>query len=187
MSAQLWLKKPRVLTGGAGSSADLAFQPNSEAKERSFAGSGAGAGAGWGAGGGHFTWLNDDTEWMWQLIHAAERRMEDLVARYPDANGDLRSVLNQAARELLLLQSSDWPFLVTTGQAKEYATERFQEHLARYDQLCAIAERGTPTSEDMVFTAALRERDNPFPAVNYAEWAPRQGFAGSARETVAAE
>ncbi len=141
----------------------------------------------WGAGGGHFTWLNDETEWMWPLIHEAERRMEDLVTRYPDANGDLRPVLNQAARELLLLQSSDWPFLVTTGQANEYATERFQEHLARYNQLCAIAERGAPTSEDMVFAAALHERDNPFPAVDYAEWAPRQGYAGSTRETVAAE
>ena len=37
----------------------------------------------WGAGGGHFTWLNDDTEWMWPLIHAAERRMEDLADALP--------------------------------------------------------------------------------------------------------
>ena len=141
----------------------------------------------WGAGGGHYTWLNDETEWMWPLIHDAERRMEALVSANPDASGDLRAVLDQAARELLLLQSSDWPFLVTTGQAKEYATERFQEHLARYEQLCAIAERGEPTGEDMVFTAALRERDNPFPAVDYVEWAPRQGYAGSTREPVAVE
>ena len=141
----------------------------------------------WGAGGGHFTWLNDDTEWMWPLIHEAEMRMESLVTTYPDATGGQRTVLNQAARELLLLQSSDWPFLVTTGQAKEYATERFQEHLTRFNQLASIAERGSPTSEDLVFTAALRERDNPFPAIDYAEWAPRQGYAGSPREAVTAE
>lgn len=134
----------------------------------------------WGAGGGHFTWLNDETAWMWPLIHDAEQRLESLVAQFPDASGDLRTVLNQAARELLLLQSSDWPFLVTTGQAKEYATERFQEHLARYNQLCAIAEGGSPSSEDLVFTAALRERDNPFPAVDYTDWAARQGYAGAA-------
>ncbi|MER3486738.1 MAG: 1,4-alpha-glucan branching protein, partial [Chloroflexota bacterium] len=41
----------------------------------------------WGAGGGHFTWLNVDTQWMWPPIHGAERRMEDLVARYPQAEG----------------------------------------------------------------------------------------------------
>ncbi|MFT4037375.1 MAG: DUF1957 domain-containing protein [Thermomicrobiales bacterium] len=139
----------------------------------------------WGAGGSHYTWLNDDTEWMWPLIHGAEERMEQLVSANPNATGDMKTVLNQAARELLLLQSSDWPFLVTTGQAKEYATERFQEHLARYEQLCAIAESGSPTGEDMVFTAALRDRDNPFPAVDYTDWAPRQGYAGAAPEAVA--
>ena len=40
----------------------------------------------WGAGGGHFTWLNADTEWMWPVIHKAERHMEELVAAYPDAD-----------------------------------------------------------------------------------------------------
>ena len=133
----------------------------------------------WGAGGGHYTWLNDDTEWMWPLIHDAERRMEDLVTRFPDADGFRRDVLNQTARELLLLQSSDWPFLVTTGQAKEYAVERFQEHLARFDQLAALTEDGAGSEEDRAFLAALRERDNPFPAIDYRDWAPRQGYAGA--------
>jgi 1,4-alpha-glucan branching enzyme len=134
----------------------------------------------WGAGGGHFTWLNDDTAWMWPPIHAAERRMENLVGRFPDADGDRRDVLNQAARELLLLQSSDWPFLVTTGQAKEYAIERFEEHLARFDQLVAIAEANEISAADLDFLAALRERDNPFPAIDYQDWAARQGYAGAA-------
>ena len=82
-----------------------------------------------------------------------------------------------------LTRASDWD----RDGCRRCAIERFQEHLARYNQLCAIAERGTPTSEDMVFTAALRERDNPFPAVDYTEWAPRQGYAGSTRERIAAE
>ncbi|HEV2106882.1 MAG TPA: 1,4-alpha-glucan branching protein domain-containing protein, partial [Thermomicrobiales bacterium] len=97
----------------------------------------------WGSGGNHFTWLNVDTEWMWAPIHAAENRMEALVERFPDATGEQRSVLNQAARELLLLQSSDWPFLVTTGQAKEYAATRFAEHVERFSQVADFAERGT--------------------------------------------
>lgn len=133
----------------------------------------------WGAGGGHYTWLNDDTDWMWPLIHAAERRMEALVAAYPDASGTRREALNQAARELLLLQSSDWPFLVTTGQAKEYAIERFQEHLERFDQLVEMAERVELDDAALDVLSSLRERDNPFPRIDYRDWGTRQGYAGA--------
>jgi 1,4-alpha-glucan branching enzyme len=134
----------------------------------------------WGAGGGHYTWLNDDTEWLWPLIHGAERQMEALVSQFPAAGGMRRDILNQTARELLLLQSSDWPFLVTTLQAKAYAVERFQEHLDRFNQLASLAEADSWTAEDEQFLAALRERDNPFPAIDYREWAPRQGQAAVA-------
>jgi 1,4-alpha-glucan branching enzyme len=134
----------------------------------------------WGAGGGHYTWLNDDTEWMWPLIHAAELKMEVLAAALPDAEGTRREMLNQAARELLLLQSSDWPFLVTTGQANEYAIERFQEHLARFDQLAALAEQAELSTDDADYLASLRERDNPFPEIDYRDWVARQGYAGAA-------
>ncbi len=133
----------------------------------------------WGAGGSHFTWLNEDTAWMWPKIHAAEERVEALVEHHPDATGIHKDVLNQAARELLLLQSSDWPFLVTTGQAKEYAIERFEEHLARFDQLATLAENSELSDEDVAFLASLQERDNPFPDIDYRAWAARQGSAGA--------
>ncbi|HET7093614.1 MAG TPA: 1,4-alpha-glucan branching protein domain-containing protein [Thermomicrobiales bacterium] len=130
----------------------------------------------WGAGGGDFTWRNIDTQWMWPPIHAAERRMETLVARFPDAAGERRDVLAQTARELLLLESSDWPFLVTTGQAKEYASERFSEHVERFNRLADIAERdGEITAEDRDYLAAIAERDNPFAAIDYRDFAARQG------------
>jgi 1,4-alpha-glucan branching enzyme len=116
---------------------------------------------------------------MWPLIHAAEQRMEDLVTRFPDTDGTRRDVLNQAGRELLLLQSSDWPFLVTTLQAKEYAVERFQEHLDRFDQLVSLAQAVSFSAEDESYLAALRERDNPFSTIDYRDWAPRQGYAGA--------
>lgn len=131
----------------------------------------------WGAGGNHFTWLNVDTQWMWPVIHAAERRMESLVERYPNAQGELLQVLKQTARELVLLQSSDWPFLVTTGQAKEYASERFTEHVERFNQLADIAEAGTLTDEQRTFLESLSERDNPFPNIDYRVFAERQGKA----------
>ena len=84
---------------------------------------------------------------------------------------------NQAARELVLLQSSDWPFLVTTGQAKEYASERFTDHVERFNQLASIAETGVVTDENRAFLVLLSERDNPFPLIDYRAFAERQGRA----------
>lgn len=130
----------------------------------------------WGAGGTHWTWDNPDTHWMWEPIHTAERRMESIVARYAAPSADERLVLNQLARELLLLQSSDWPFLVTTGQAKEYAVERFEGHVARFDELATGLEQGV--SRALVQRAReLWEVDKVFADVDYAWWAARQGRA----------
>jgi 1,4-alpha-glucan branching enzyme len=132
----------------------------------------------WGAGGGHFTWLNVDTEWMWPIIHAAERRMEQLVAEFPDATGERAAVLNQAARELLLLESSDWPFLVTTGQAKDYAVQRFNEHVDRFNSLAEMAESGDTLNDDQrKLLTDIQEADNPFANIDYREFAARQGRA----------
>jgi 1,4-alpha-glucan branching enzyme len=111
---------------------------------------------------------------MWPLIHAAERTMEELVARYPDAEGEMLELLNQTARELLLLESSDWPFLVTTGQAKAYAVSRFQGHLARFNHLVSIARRGFLTEEDRRFLRQAEELDNPFPTVDYRVFRERE-------------
>ena len=132
----------------------------------------------WGAGGGHFTWMNDDTAWMWPIIHRCEIAMEGLVASFPDSSGDQNRVLNQAARELLLLQSSDWPFLVTTGQAKDYAVKRFNEHVERFDAMVATAgAEGGPSTQQMEHVATLEFTDNPFPNVDYRAFAERQGRA----------
>ncbi|MFN8523927.1 MAG: 1,4-alpha-glucan branching protein domain-containing protein [Chloroflexota bacterium] len=126
----------------------------------------------WGMGGNHFTWDNADTRWMWPIIHGAESRMERLATRYPAASGPTRDVLSQAARELLLLQSSDWPFLITTGQAGEYAIQRFREHTDRFNLLAEIAERGQADEADRATALELYERDKLFADIDYRAWAP---------------
>ena len=118
----------------------------------------------WGAGGTHFVWDNGDNRWMWPLIHEAEAKMEEAVMRWPDAPPPVRSLLNQAARELLLLQSSDWPFLISTGQAKEYATQRFRIHLERYTALLDSAGSEQP---DPQLAQQYWERDKVFPDIDY--------------------
>jgi 1,4-alpha-glucan branching enzyme len=132
----------------------------------------------WGRGGDHSTWLNAETEWMWPLIHEAERRMEVLVARLLNAEGERLEVLKQVARELLLLESSDWPFLVNTGQAVDYAVERFQGHLARFNRLAMMAERGSLDEDDRAYLQECQHLDNPFLNVDYRLFAAREGRAG---------
>jgi 1,4-alpha-glucan branching enzyme len=72
--------------------------------------------------------------------------------------------LNQAARELLLLESSDWPFLVTTGQAKEYAIQRFSQHVERFNMLVDSLDRNQP---DDALADELYELDKVFPNIDY--------------------
>ncbi len=68
----------------------------------------------------------------------------------------------QAVRELLLAQSSDWPFLVTTGQAADYAVERFRSHAHRFHRAVALAREGDAT-EDETELRSIEHADNPFP------------------------
>lgn len=130
----------------------------------------------WGLGGGHFTWRNVDTEWMWRLVHAAEIRMEKLVSMYPQAEGRLKEILSQAARELLLLQASDWQFLVTTGQARLYAENRFLQHWQRFQQLADIVESGSVDDSALLLCRNLWEADKVFPYIDYRCFADREGI-----------
>jgi 1,4-alpha-glucan branching enzyme len=128
----------------------------------------------WGKGGDHSTWLNPETEWIWDLIHSSERMMESLVTKFPNATGELLTVLNQCARELVLLESSDWPFLISTGQAKEYASSRFQQHLARFNNLAAMCSHVPLSESDRRFLENVMDLDNPFPNIDYRVFIARE-------------
>ncbi|HLY64432.1 MAG TPA: 1,4-alpha-glucan branching protein domain-containing protein, partial [Chloroflexota bacterium] len=103
----------------------------------------------WGAGSDARTWQNDHTSWMWSISHQYERQMEDLLSQQSTANANAPAVLAQIARELLLLQGSDWPFLISTGQAPDYASQRFRTHAARFDRLVDQLLSGRESSRDL--------------------------------------
>jgi len=133
----------------------------------------------WGIGGTHYTWWNDLTAWFWPEIHATEARLERLCARElgrPEPSPDRLAHLRQAAREALLLEASDWPFLVTTGQAADYAGERFREHRSRFERLAGELEAGSPGEALAAGVVAsrrvLEEQDNPFPDLDPASFLP---------------
>jgi 1,4-alpha-glucan branching enzyme len=124
----------------------------------------------WGEGGDHRVWLNRDTEWTWDMAYAAEEEFWTLAAgvRWED-RPFLRRVLAQLARELLLLQASDWQFLITTAAARNYAESRFAEHYATFTRLGHLFRRaadGMPVQDDdEAFLTAREAQDFLFPDV----------------------
>ncbi len=101
----------------------------------------------------------------WALSEEAER-VARLVQHYPNAQGDRERVLNQAVRELLLAQSSDWLLGLGTG-ANDDALARPLEHLRRCERLCGMVAADALSDEDSAFLDAVEEWDNPFPMLNY--------------------
>jgi len=89
----------------------------------------------WGDRGFHEFWLNSTNEWIYPHLHRAADRMVQLAREHAGAQGLLRRALNQAARELLLAQSSDWAFIMRTGTMVDYAIRRTQSHLRRFAHL----------------------------------------------------
>ena len=125
----------------------------------------------WGQGGHFYVWLNHLTEWMWPIINGCEKRIIDIVAKYEKVPEDklLLRALAQMARENLLLQSSDWPFLITTWQAKDYATERFQEHVARFEKIADMIENNNINEAEL---KEIEDIDNCFPLIDYRVYLP---------------
>jgi 1,4-alpha-glucan branching enzyme len=95
----------------------------------------------WGDGGYFKVWLNAKNDWIYKHLHEAEARMIALARRFPNASGLLKRALTQAARELLLAQSSDWAFIITMDTSVPYAEKRTRDHVHRftalYDQILA--------------------------------------------------
>jgi 1,4-alpha-glucan branching enzyme len=128
----------------------------------------------WGEGGDHRVWLNQDTEWTWDRVYSAEKEWVEHLRAGDGGNAELKRLLNQVSRELLLLQSSDWQFLITTGAARDYAERRVAEHYAEFKRLSEMASTlrgGEPLSIEAANTLRRLEREDfVFPDLDTA-WA----------------
>jgi 1,4-alpha-glucan branching enzyme len=96
----------------------------------------------WGHRGYNEVWLNSSNDYMYRHLHKSIERMIYLADRFSHpspphlfTSSILERALNQAARELLLSQQSDWAFIMKTGTATEYAIKRFEEHIGSFHSL----------------------------------------------------
>lgn len=121
----------------------------------------------WGEEGYWRVWLNETNEWIYPHLHIAQERMTHLVHRFPNPTSLEDRALKQAARELLLVQSSDWPFILRTGTSPDYARRRVKDHLVRF---MVLHDHLLSGEVDEHWLREIEERDNLFPDVNYYYW-----------------
>ena len=118
----------------------------------------------WGYKGYSEMWLQGSNDWIYRHLHKASERMSELVKTFPNAQGLHKRALNQALRELLLAQSSDWGFILGTGTHTSYAIRRTKDHILRFSRLY---EEIKQNSIDENWLADIEYKDNIFEQIDY--------------------
>lgn len=113
----------------------------------------------WGEGGFGEVWAGPEAARLWRHVHHTEDRVRAAVTARRDAHGLSGRALDQAIRELLLLESSDWAFILRRGEMTPYAEARVRAHTHRAGRLAAIAEAEHPSVEDLAWVHAVCDRD----------------------------
>ncbi len=109
----------------------------------------------WGEGGDHRVWADEQLKWLWEIEYKSEVLFGKLTYNLPwRKKPQIRELLEKAGRELLLLQASDWPFVITRRQAPSYGIKRFTQHATRFDLFTDLAER---LNENPYYLARLND------------------------------
>jgi 1,4-alpha-glucan branching enzyme len=129
----------------------------------------------WGAEGTNHVWMNPETAWTYMHIYPAELYTREVCTsmKWKDLGLGER-IVKQLCRELLLLESSDWQFLITTGAARDYAELRFETHNDQFNEIKAVWQafdsQGVITPEQESRLAAIELRDSIFPEIDPSFW-----------------
>jgi 1,4-alpha-glucan branching enzyme len=127
----------------------------------------------WGNEGYNKLWLNGTNDWIYRHLHAAADRMVDLARCFPQPEALARRALNQAARELLLAQASDWAFIMAQNTAVSYAVQRTKDHLIRFNRIYEMLRRRTV---DEAWLQGIESADNIFPHLDYSIYLPENRY-----------
>jgi 1,4-alpha-glucan branching enzyme len=123
----------------------------------------------WGYKGFSEVWLEGTNDWVYRHLHEASWRMRELAGSHKKAADPLLlRALKQAARELLLAESSDWAFIMKTGTVVEYAKKRTIDHILRFTRLYWDIKNNTI---DAGWLGHIEHVDNIFPNIDYRAYA----------------
>jgi 1,4-alpha-glucan branching enzyme len=122
-------------------------------------------------------WKHNDNAWVWDEIARCERSMSEMASTYREVpNPKIREILDQCARELLLMQDATWPLMMAGSEYRSLCTQRLVTHIEVFECLSAIAEfvaGGEFMSEgSRAFLDAIQEQDRIFPNIAFTAWLP---------------
>jgi 1,4-alpha-glucan branching enzyme len=109
-------------------------------------------------------WTEGGNAWIWRHVMKASERMVDLADRFPNESGLKERALNQAAREVLLAQSSDWPHLMRSEPSAAFARTQLESALSSFNRIYDMLSRNAIATE---WLTRLEKKDNLFPFINY--------------------
>lgn len=118
----------------------------------------------WGAGGYNEVWIDRQNSWVYRHIHKAIDKMVELADRFPNESGLKERALNQAAREVLLSECSDWTLMMRSGASPAFARSRIEQAVANVQKIYDMLSRNAIDTE---WITRLEKRDNLFPFINY--------------------
>lgn len=118
----------------------------------------------WGEHGDYSVWLNPTNDWIYRALHRCEEEMVRLARTYSNPTELQRRALNQAARELMLAESSDWPFIIKGNTTVAYASRRVNTHVERFRRLYDEITKNCIESKTL---SQIEEIDNIFPSIDY--------------------
>ena len=127
----------------------------------------------WGANGYSEVGLNGLNDYAHFHLHNIGKKMIELANLFPKhlINDDLLiRAITQCGRELLLLQSSDWLFIITNQTMVEYAHKRIREHTGRFLKLYNQIKNN---NIDSAFLESLEVKDCIFPELDYMLWSKK--------------
>lgn len=124
----------------------------------------------WGYKGYSEYWLNETNDWVYRHLHKAYERMGELARRYINSaiTAEESRALKQAAREVLLAQSSDWAFIMKTQTTVDYAVKRTRKHIFRFKKLYDMLTTG---NFDLFYISEMETKDNIFPNIDWSSFA----------------
>jgi len=130
----------------------------------------------WGENNNHDVWSNPSNYWTWEQIYNCELRFSKLIFATGTQleNKLLERVLLQTMRELMLLHSSDWQFLISNESAIDYASMRFNYHLSDFNRLALLAEKleanAIADTTELNYLVECEKRNSIFPELKLNWW-----------------
>jgi 1,4-alpha-glucan branching enzyme len=97
----------------------------------------------WGLNNDHSVWTREDGKWVWWDIYEAETTMQHLgyLLDGSELSPALAQVLRQAMRELLILEASDWTFMINNWSTRDHAERRAHSHFDDFSRMAEMAGR----------------------------------------------